>query len=226
MIDIKFLRENPDAVKENIKKKFQDEKLPLVDEVIEYDEKSRAAQKEADDIRSQKNKISKEIGALMAQGKKEEAESLKAQVAANAVKLEELDKECAEYSEKVKKDMMVIPNIIDPSVPIGKNDTENVEIKRYGDPVVPDYEIPYHTDIMEKLHGIDMDAAGRVAGNGFYYLMGDIARLHSAVLSYARDFMINKGFTYCIPPYMIHKAVVEGVMSFAEMDAMMYKIEG
>ena len=226
MIDIKFLRENPDAVKENIKKKFQDEKLPLVDEVIEYDEKSRAAQKEADDIRSQKNKISKEIGALMAQGKKEEAESLKAQVAANAVKLEELDKECAEYSDKVKKDMMVIPNIIDPSVPIGKNDTENVEIKRYGDPVVPDYEIPYHTDIMEKLHGIDMDAAGRVAGNGFYYLMGDIARLHSAVLSYARDFMINKGFTYCIPPYMIHKAVVEGVMSFAEMDAMMYKIEG
>ena len=226
MIDIKFLRENPDAVKENIKKKFQDEKLPLVDEVIEYDEKSRAAQKEADDIRSQKNKISKEIGALMAQGKKEEAESLKAQVAANAVKLEELDKECAEYSEKVKKDMMVIPNIIDPSVPIGKNDTENVEIKRYGDPVVPDYEIPYHTDIMEKLHGIDMDAAGRVAGNGFYYLMGDIARLHSAVLSYARDFMINKGFTYCIPPYMIHKAVVEGVMSFTEMDAMMYKIEG
>ena len=226
MIDIKFLRENPDAVKENIKKKFQDEKLPLVDEVIEYDDKSRAAQKEADDIRSQKNKISKEIGALMAQGKKEEAESLKAQVAANAVKLEELDKECAEYSEKVKKDMMVIPNIIDPSVPIGKNDTENVEIKRYGDPVVPDYEIPYHTDIMEKLHGIDMDAAGRVAGNGFYYLMGDIARLHSAVLSYARDFMINKGFTYCIPPYMIHKAVVEGVMSFAEMDAMMYKIEG
>ena len=226
MIDIKFLRENPDAVKENINKKFQDEKLPLVDEVIEYDEKSRAAQKEADDIRSQKNKISKEIGALMAQGKKEEAESLKAQVAANAVKLEELDKECAEYSEKVKKDMMVIPNIIDPSVPIGKNDTENVEIKRYGDPVVPDYEIPYHTDIMEKLHGIDMDAAGRVAGNGFYYLMGDIARLHSAVLSYARDFMINKGFTYCIPPYMIHKAVVEGVMSFAEMDAMMYKIEG
>ena len=226
MIDIKFLRENPDAVKENIKKKFQDEKLPLVDEVIEYDEKSRAAQKEADDIRSQKNKISKEIGALMAQGKKEEAESLKAQVAANAVKLEELDKQCAEYSEKVKKDMMVIPNIIDPSVPIGKNDTENVEIKRYGDPVVPDYEIPYHTDIMEKLHGIDMDAAGRVAGNGFYYLMGDIARLHSAVLSYARDFMINKGFTYCIPPYMIHKAVVEGVMSFAEMDAMMYKIEG
>ena len=226
MIDIKFLRENPDVVKENIKKKFQDEKLPLVDEVIDLDEKNRAAQKEADDIRAEKNKISKEIGALMAQGKKDEAAKKKAMVSEKAARLEELDKICAEYSEKVKKDMMVIPNIIDPSVPIGKNDTENVEIKRYGDPVVPDYEIPYHTDIMERLHGIDMDAAGRVAGNGFYYLMGDIARLHSAVLSYARDFMINKGFTYCIPPYMIHKAVVEGVMSFAEMDAMMYKIEG
>ena len=226
MIDIKFLRENPDVVKENIKKKFQDEKLLLVDEVISLDEENRAAQKEADEIRSDRNKISKEIGALMAQGKKEEAEAKKTAVSENAARLAELETKCADLSEKIKKDMMVIPNIIDPSVPIGKDDSENVEVKRYGEPVVPDFEIPYHTEIMEKLNGIDMDAAGRVAGNGFYYLMGDIARLHSAVLSYARDFMINKGFTYCIPPYMIHRAVVDGVMSFSEMDAMMYKIEG
>jgi seryl-tRNA synthetase len=226
MIDIKFLRENPDTVKENIRKKFQDEKLPLVDEVISLDEENRSAQKEADDIRSNRNKISKEIGALMAQGKKEEAEAKKAEVSENAARLTELENKCNELSEKIRKDMMVIPNIIDPSVPIGKDDTENVEVKRYGEPVVPDFEIPYHTEIMERLHGVDMDAAGRVAGNGFYYLMGDIARLHSAVLSYARDFMINKGFTYCIPPYMIHRAVVDGVMSFSEMDAMMYKIEG
>ena len=226
MIDIKFLRENPDTVKENIRKKFQDEKLPLVDEVISLDEENRSAQKEADDIRSNRNKISKEIGSLMAQGKKEEAEAKKAEVSENAARLTELENKCNELSEKIRKDMMVIPNIIDPSVPIGKDDTENVEVKRYGEPVVPDFEIPYHTEIMERLHGVDMDAAGRVAGNGFYYLMGDIARLHSAVLSYARDFMINKGFTYCIPPYMIHRAVVDGVMSFSEMDAMMYKIEG
>ncbi|MCR5594597.1 MAG: serine--tRNA ligase [Lachnospiraceae bacterium] len=226
MIDIKFLRENPDAVKENIKKKFQDSKLALVDEVIELDQKSRATQQEADDIRANRNKISKEIGALMGQGKKEEAEALKAKVAENAQRLSQLETDEAELAEKIRKIMLTIPNIIDASVPIGKDDTENVEITRYGDPVVPDFEIPYHTEIMERFNGIDMDAAGRVAGNGFYYLMGDIARLHSAVLAYARDFMIDRGFKYCIPPFMIRSAVVDGVMSFAEMDAMMYKIEG
>ena len=226
MIDIKFLRENPDLVKENIRKKFQDDKLPLVDEVIELDAQVRKAQQEADDIRASRNKISKEIGALMGQGRKEEAEAKKAEVAANAERLNKLEEQENELREKIRKDMMLIPNIIDPSVPIGKDDSENVEIKRYGDPVVPDFEIPYHTEIMERFHGIDMDAAGRVAGNGFYYLMGDIARLHSAVLAYARDFMINRGFTYCIPPFMIRSSVVDGVMSFAEMDAMMYKIEG
>ena len=226
MIDIKFLRENPDLVKENIRKKFQDDKLPLVDEVIELDAQVRKAQQEADDIRASRNKISKEIGALMGQGRKEEAEAKKAEVAANAERLNKLEEQENELREKIRKDMMLIPNIIDPSVPIGKDDSENVEIKKYGDPVVPDFEIPYHTEIMERFHGIDMDAAGRVAGNGFYYLMGDIARLHSAVLAYARDFMINRGFTYCIPPFMIRSSVVDGVMSFAEMDAMMYKIEG
>ena len=226
MIDIKFLRENPDAVKENIKKKFQDNKLPLVDEVIELDSQLRNAKQEADNLRASRNKLSKQIGALMGQGKKDEAEEIKKQVSDNAAKLAELEKLEEELAEKIKKDMMVIPNIIDPSVPIGKDDSENVEIKRYGEPVVPDFEVPYHADIMEKLHGIDLDAARRVAGNGFYYLMGDIARLHSAVISYARDFMINRGFTYCVPPFMIRSAVVDGVMSFAEMDAMMYKIEG
>ena len=226
MIDIKFLRENPDAVKENIKKKFQDNKLPLVDEVIELDSQLRNAKQEADDFRASRNKLSKQIGALMGQGKKDEAEEIKKQVSDNAARLAELEKLEEELAEKIKKDMMVIPNIIDPSVPIGKDDSENVEIKRYGEPVVPDFEVPYHADIMEKLHGIDLDAARRVAGNGFYYLMGDIARLHSAVISYARDFMINRGFTYCVPPFMIRSAVVDGVMSFAEMDAMMYKIEG
>ena len=226
MIDIKLIRENPDLVKENIKKKFQDDKLSLVDEVIELDKKSRAAKQEADDIRSERNTLSKQIGALMGQGKKEEAEEVKAQVAAKAGRLEELEKEESELAEKVRKIMLTIPNIIDPSVPIGKDDSENVEITRYGEPVVPDFEIPYHTEIMERFNGIDMDAAGRVAGNGFYYLMGDVARLHSAVLAYARDFMIDRGFTYCIPPFMIRSAVVDGVMSFAEMDAMMYKIEG
>ena len=226
MIDIKFLRENPDVVKENIKKKYQDSKLPLVDEVIALDEESRKAQQEADTIRANKNKIAKEIGQLMGQGKKEEAEAKKAEVAASSARLSELEAKEVELKEKVKKIMMVIPNIIDPTVPIGKDDSQNVEIQRYGEPVVPDFEIPYHTEIMEKFNGVDMDAAGRVAGNGFYYLMGDIARLHSAVLAYARDFMINRGFTYCIPPFMIRSAVVDGVMSFAEMDAMMYKIEG
>ncbi len=226
MIDIKFLRENPDAVKENIKKKFQDDKLPLVDEVIDLDKKSRAAKTEADDLRNQRNKISKEIGGLMAQGKKEEAEAKKAEVAAFAKRLAELEEQEKEYSERVTKIMMTIPNIIDPSVPIGKDDTENVEVTKYGEPVVPDFEIPYHTDIMERFNGIDIDSAGPVAGNGFYYLMGDIARLHSAVISYARDFMIDRGFTYCVPPFMIRSNVVTGVMSFAEMDAMMYKIEG
>ncbi len=226
MIDIKFLRENPDIVKENIRKKFQDEKLPLVDEVIEYDEKARKAQREADDIRASRNKISKEIGGLMAQGKKEEAMALKEQVAANAKRLTELDEIQKQALEIVQKDMMVIPNIIDPSVPIGKDDSENVELQRFGEPAVPDFEIPYHTDIMDRFAGIDLDAAGRVAGNGFYYLKGNIARLHSAVLTYARDFMIDKGFTYCIPPFMIRSAVVNGVMSFSEMEAMMYKIEG
>ena len=226
MIDIKFLRENPEAVKENIKKKFQDSKLPLVDEVIALDEESRKAKQEADDLRANRNKLSKEIGALMAQGKKEEAEAKKAEVAAGAKRLVELEEKEKELEEKVTKIMMVIPNIIDPSVPIGKDDTENVEITRYGEPVVPDFEIPYHTEIMERFNGIDLDSARKVAGNGFYYLMGDIARLHSAVISYARDFMINRGFTYCVPPFMIRSNVVTGVMSFAEMDAMMYKIEG
>ncbi len=226
MIDIKFLRENPEVVRENIRKKFQDQKLPLVDEVIELDAQSRKAQAEADEIRAHKNKISKEIGALMGQGKKEEAEAKKKEVAANAARLAELDEIQKKADAKLKEDMMVIPQIIDPSVPIGKDDSENVEIQKYGDPVVPDFEIPYHTQIMESFDGIDLDAAGRVAGNGFYYLMGDIARLHSAVLSYARDFMIDRGFTYYVPPFMIRGNVVTGVMSFAEMDAMMYKIEG
>ncbi len=226
MLDIRFLRENPEVVKENIRKKFQDAKLPLVDEVIELDAKRREAQQEADALRAEKNKISKQIGALMAQGKKEEAEAVKAQVAADSKKLEELSVLEKELDEKVTKIMMTIPNIIDPSVPIGKDDTENVEVTKYGEPVVPDFEVPYHTDIMERFNGIDLDAARRVAGNGFYYLMGDIARLHSAVISYARDFMINRGFTYCVPPFMIRSNVVTGVMSFAEMDAMMYKIEG
>ena len=226
MLDLKFVRENPDIVKQNIKNKFQDQKLPLVDEVIALDAERRAAQQEADQLRSEKNKISKQIGALMAQGKKEEAEEVKKQVAADAKKLEELSVKEKELDEKVTKIMMTIPNIIDPSVPIGKNDTENIEVQRYGEPVVPDFEIPYHTEIMERFDGIDLDSARRVAGNGFYYLMGDIARLHSAVISYARDFMINRGFTYCVPPFMIRSNVVTGVMSFAEMDAMMYKIEG
>ncbi len=226
MIDIKFLRENPEVVRENIRKKFQDQKLPLVDEVIELDAQSRKAQAEADEIRAHKNKISKEIGALMGQGKKEEAEAKKKEVAANAARLAELDEIQKKADAKLKEDMMVIPQIIDPSVPIGKDDSENVEIQKYGDPVVTDFEIPYHTQIMESFDGIDLDAAGRVAGNGFYYLMGDIARLHSAVLSYARDFMIDRGFTYYVPPFMIRGNVVTGVMSFAEMDAMMYKIEG
>ena len=226
MLDLKFVRENPDIVKQNIKNKFQDQKLPLVDEVIALDAERRAAQQEADQLRSEKNKISKQIGALMAQGKKEEAEEVKKQVAADAKKLEELSVKEKELDEKVTKIMMTIPNIIDPSVPIGKNDTENVEVQRYGEPVVPDFEIPYHTEIMERFNGIDLDSARRVAGNGFYYLMGDIARLHSAGISYARDFMINRGFTYCVPPFMIRSNVVTGVMSFAEMDAMMYKIEG
>ena len=226
MIDIKFLRENPEVVKENIKKKFQDEKLPMVDEVIALDAESRKTQQEADDLRAKRNKISKEIGALMAQGKREEAEAKKAEVAAGAKRLAELEVKETELQGKITSIMMVIPNIIDPSVPIGKDDSENVEVTKYGEPVVPEFEIPYHTEIMEKFNGIDLDSAGKVAGNGFYYLMGDIARLHSAVISYARDFMINRGFTYCIPPFMIRSNVVTGVMSFAEMDAMMYKIEG
>ncbi len=226
MIDIKFLRENPDAVKENIKKKFQDSKLPLVDEVIELDAQLRKAQQHGDSLRADRNRISKEIGGFMAKGQKDEAEKAKAQVKEFSDELAALEKQEEELSEKVKKIMMTIPNIIDPSVPIGKDDSENVEITRYGEPVVPDFEIPYHSEIMERLNGIDLDSARRVAGNGFYYLMGDIARLHSAVLAYARDFMIDRGFTYCIPPYMIRSNVVTGVMSFAEMDAMMYKIEG
>ncbi len=226
MLDIRFLRENPDVVKENIKKKFQDAKLPLVDEVIELDAKKRETQQEADALRADRNKLSKQIGALMGQGKKEEAEAVKQQVAAGAKRLEELSVLEKELDEKVTKIMMTIPNIIDPSVPIGKDDSENVEVTKYGDPVVPDFEIPYHTDIMERFNGIDLDSARRVAGNGFYYLMGDIARLHSAVISYARDFMIGRGFTYCVPPFMIRSNVVTGVMSFAEMEAMMYKIEG
>ena len=226
MLDIRFVRENPEIVKENIKKKFQDEKLPLVDRVIALDEEKRETQKRADELRANRNKLSKEIGNLMAQGKKEEGMALREQVKAQADELEELSKKETELTAEVTKIMMTIPNIIDDSVPIGKDDSENVEVQRYGEPVVPDYEIPYHTDIMETFDGIDLDAAGRVAGNGFYYLMGDIARLHSAVLAYARDFMINRGFTYCVPPFMIRSAVVDGVMSFAEMDAMMYKIEG
>ena len=226
MIDIKFLRENPDVVKQNIKNKFQDSKLPLVDEVIELDAQARATQQEADDLRANRNKLSKQIGALMAQGKKEEAEEVKKQVTEQAERLSELQEKETELQAKGKEIMMVIPNIIDPSVPIGKDDSENVEIERFGEPVVPDFEIPYHSEIMEHLHGLDLDSARRVAGNGFYYLMGDIARLHSAVISYARDFMIDRGFTYCVPPFMIRSNVVTGVMSFAEMDAMMYKIEG
>ena len=226
MLDIRFVRENPEIVKENIKKKFQDAKLPLVDEVIALDEEKRDTQKKADELRANRNKISKEIGNLMAQGKKEEGMALRQKVKEQADELEALSKKEAELTERVTKIMMTIPNIIDDSVPIGKDDSENVEVQKYGEPLVPDYDIPYHTDIMETFDGIDLDAAGRVAGNGFYYLMGDIARLHSAVISYARDFMIDRGFTYCIPPFMIRSAVVNGVMSFAEMDAMMYKIEG
>ena len=226
MIDIKFLRENPDAVRENIKKKFQDSKLPLVDEVIELDAQSRAAKQQADDLRANRNKISKEIGKLMSQGKREEGMALKDEVNRQAEQLKQLEEQETALSEKVTKIMMQIPQIIDPAVPIGKDDSENVEIERFGEPVVPDFKVPYHTEIMERLNGIDLDAARKVAGNGFYYLMGDIARLHSAVISYARDFMINRGFTYCVPPFMIRSNVVTGVMSFAEMDSMMYKIEG
>ena len=226
MLDLKFLRENPDIVKQNIKNKFQDRKLPLVDEVIELDALSRKTQQEADDLRANRKSVSKQIGMLMGQGKKEEAEQLKEQVNKDAEHLAELEAKETELQEKIKKIMMVIPNIIDPSVPIGKDDSENVEIEKFGEPVVPDFEIPYHTEIMEKFNGIDLDSARKVAGNGFYYLMGDIARLHSAVISYARDFMINKGFTYCVPPFMIRSDVVTGVMSFDEMEAMMYKIEG
>ncbi len=226
MIDLKFLRENPEAVKENIRKKFQDAKLPLVDEVIELDAQYRAYKQEADNLRGGRNKLSKEIGMLMAQGKREEAEAVKKQVSQNAARLAELEVLEAEYSEKIKDIMMRIPNIIDPSVPIGKDDSENVEVQKYGEPLVPDFDIPYHAEIMENLKGLDLDSARKVAGNGFYYLMGDIARLHSAIISYARDFMIDRGFTYCIPPFMIRSEVVTGVMSFAEMDAMMYKIEG
>ena len=226
MLDIKFVRSNPDVVKENIKKKFQDEKLPLVDEVLELDQRNRDIKGEVEALRANKNKISKQIGACMAQGKKEEAEVLKQEVQKSAARIEELSAEEKEVEEKLKKNMMIIPNIIEPSVPIGKDDSENVEIEKFGEPVVPDFEIPYHTEIMESFDGIDLEAAGKVAGNGFYYLMGDIARLHSAVISYARDFMIDRGFTYCVPPFMIRSNVVTGVMSFAEMDAMMYKIEG
>ena len=226
MIDIKFLRENPEAVKKNIRKKFQDNKLPLVDEVIELDKESRQAKGEADALRAERNKYSKQIGALMGQGKRDEAEAMKKLVTEKGDELQALEKKEAELSERVKTIMMTIPNIIDPSVPIGKDDSENVEVQRYGEPVTPDFEVPYHTDIMERFNGIDLDAARKVAGNGFYYLMGDIARLHSAVISYARDFMIDRGFTYCVPPFMIRAEVVTGVMSFAEMDAMMYKIEG
>lgn len=226
MIDIKFLRENPEIVKQNIKNKFQEHKLHLVDEVIELDAQARTAQQEADELRSKKNKIAKQIGALMGQGKKEEAEAVKAEVAGISARLAELEPKEKELQEKVTQIMMNIPNIIDPSVPIGKDDSCNVEIEKFGEPVVPDFEVPYHTDIMERFDGIDLESAGKVAGNGFYYLMGDIARLHSAVISYARDFMIDRGFTYCVPPFMIRSNVVTGVMSFEEMDAMMYKIEG
>ena len=226
MLDIKFVRENPEIVKQNIRNKFQDKKLPLVDEVLELDKRNREIKQEVEALRAERNKLSKEIGGLMKQGKKEEAEEVKRQVAASADRINELSAEEAEVEEKLKTNMMVIPNIIDPSVPIGKDDSENVEIERFGEPVVPDFEIPYHTEIMESFNGIDLDSASKVAGNGFYYLMGDIARLHSAVIAYARDFMINRGFTYCVPPFMIRSNVVTGVMSFAEMDSMMYKIEG
>ena len=226
MLDIKFVRENPEIVKQNIRNKFQDSKLELVDQVLELDRENREIKKEVEALRANRNKISKQIGALMAQGKKEEAEEIKKQVTENAQRTEELGKREKEVEEKILQIMLVIPNIIDPSVPIGRDDSENVEVQRFGEPVVSDFEIPYHTEIMEKFNGIDMEAAGRVAGNGFYYLMGDIARLHSSILSYARDFMIGRGFTYCIPPFMIRSNVVTGVMSFAEMDAMMYKIEG
>ena len=226
MLDIKFVRNNPDVVKQNIKNKFQDEKLPLVDEVIELDKRNREIKQEVEALRAEKNKASKEIGAMMAQKKIEEAEALKKKVAESNGRINELSEEEKEVEDKLKKNMMIIPNIIDPSVPIGKDDSENVEVERFGESVVPDFEVPYHTEIMESFNGIDLDAARRVAGNGFYYLMGDIARLHSAVISYARDFMINRGFTYCVPPFMIRSNVVTGVMSFAEMDAMMYKIEG
>ena len=226
MLDIRFVRENPDVVKQNIRNKFQDDKLPLVNEVIELDEKSRELKTKGDILRAEKNKLSKQIGACMAQGMKDEAEELKIRVSADAKELEDMEKEQAELDEKIKKIMMTIPNIIDASVPIGRDDSQNVEVQKFGEPKVPDFEIPYHTQIMESFNGIDLESAGRVAGNGFYYLMGDIARLHSAVLSYARDFMIDRGFTYCVPPFMIRSDVVTGVMSFAEMDAMMYKIEG
>ena len=226
MLDIKFVRENPEIVKQNIRNKFQDKKLPLVDEVLELDKRNREIKQEVEALRAERNKLSKEIGGLMKQGKKEEAEEVKRQVAASADRINELSAEEAEVEEKLKTNMMVIPNIIDPSVPIEKDDSENVEIERFGEPVVPDFEIPYHTEIMESFNGIDLDSARKVAGNGFYYLMGDIARLHSAVIAYARDFMINRGFTYCVPPFMIRSNVVTGVMSFAEMDSMMYKIEG
>jgi len=222
MLDLKFVRENPEIVKENIKNKFQDSKLPLVDEVIELDEQNRTAKQEGDALRAERNKLSKQIGALMGQGKKEEAEEMKKNVTDASDHLARLEEKERDLEERIKKIMMTIPNIIDPSVPIGKDDSENVEVERYGEPVVPEFEIPYHTDIMESFDGIDLDSARKVAGNGFYYLMGDIARLHSSVLSYARDFMINRGFTYCIPPFMIRSEVVTGVMSFAEMDAMMY----
>ena len=226
MLDIKFVRENPDVVKENIRKKFQDQKIPMVDEVIALDQENRNIKQEVESLRANKNKISKQIGALMAQGKKEEAEEVKKEVAASGAKIDELSAREKDVEEKIKTIMMTIPNIIDPSVPVGKDDSENVEIERFGEPVVPDYEVPYHAEIMESFDGLDLDSARKVAGNGFYYLMGDIARIHSAVISYARDFMINKGFTYCVPPFMIRSDVVTGVRSFAEMDAMMYKIEG
>ena len=226
MLDIKFVRENPDVVRQNIKNKFQDRKLPLVDEVLELDVRNREIKKEVEALRAERNKLSKQIGALMGQGKKDEAEAVKAQVAASADRVAALTEEEKEVEARLKKAMMAIPNIIDPSVPIGKDDSENVEVQRYGEPVVPDFEIPYHTEIMERFNGLDLDSARKVAGNGFYYLMGDIARLHSAVISYARDFMIDRGFTYCVPPFMIRSDVVTGVMSFEEMDAMMYKIEG
>ena len=226
MLDIKFVRENPDVVKENIRKKFQDQKIPMVDEVIALDQENRNIKQEVESLRANKNKISKQIGALMAQGKKEEAEEVKKEVAASGARIDELSAREKEVEEKIKTIMLTIPNIIDPSVPVGKDDSENVEIERFGEPVVPDFEVPYHAEIMESFDGLDLDSARKVAGNGFYYLMGDIARIHSAVISYARDFMINKGFTYCVPPFMIRSDVVTGVMSFAEMDAMMYKIEG